>query len=301
MNEVISRIPAYFYKMASKTLRFYVNEKRVSTAVRTYDGYILQVYPMRQRFAEEEDWKTFWENHSVSKPRTHIDGLMEKEKAMTEKSKDNRFRCAVCLLGNDTDHRNCIVLKFKGNVQDWEDAGKMKEDTTTPRLSSLLAPSVLASLMEKETPPKKPYPIIRQEDWTFKEKSRTILPAGKYYIGDLCYVLHEDIYDKVFGGFGYDDGLYTEKEMGLSFFVGSTAYGDGLYKDDRNREYCVDAGIIGICPAELMYKDEDGDGGQVFTFTEPVSCRIKHGIFTFESGHQYVRINTAGSDDEEDY
>ncbi len=115
----------------SKTLRFYVNTKRVSTAVRATDGYILQVYPMHQRFADEEDWKSFWEQHTVSRPILRAEGMMSLESTKTEKSKDPKFRCPECLLDGSIDHRNCIVLKYKGDVQAWENAAFQQENSSS--------------------------------------------------------------------------------------------------------------------------------------------------------------------------
>lgn len=122
----------------SKTLRFYVNNKRVSTAVRVTDGYILQVYPMRQRFADEEDWCSFWENHSISKPTCHVEGLVSKEIAMAAKDIDPSFRCPECLLGPDIDHRNCIVLKFQGNLEAWKAGGLQQNNPSPPAPSPAL-------------------------------------------------------------------------------------------------------------------------------------------------------------------
>ena len=128
------------YRMSSgsKTLRFYVNNKRVSTAVRVADGYILQVYPMRQRFADEEDWCSFWENHSVAKPTCRVEGLVSNELTIAAKEVDPSFRCPECLLGPDIDHRNCIVLKFKGNLEEWKTAGLHQKDPSPPAPSPAL-------------------------------------------------------------------------------------------------------------------------------------------------------------------
>ena len=122
----------------SKTLRFYVNNKRVSTAVRVADGYILQVYPMRQRFADEGDWLSFWENHSVAKPKCRVEGLVSNELANAAKDLDPSFRCSQCLLGPDIDHRNCIVLKFKGDLEAWKSAGLQQKNPTPPAPSPAL-------------------------------------------------------------------------------------------------------------------------------------------------------------------
>lgn len=107
---------------SSNTLRFYVNNKRISTAVRVKDCYILQVFPSYQRFANEEDWLSYWEMHYICKPVVRVEGGMMFESTQTEATKHKDFRCAVCLLDGTFDHRNCIVLKYKGSISDWETA-----------------------------------------------------------------------------------------------------------------------------------------------------------------------------------
>ena len=76
------------------------------------------------------------------------------------------------------------------------------------------------------------------------------MPAGKYYIGDLCYVLHDEwdeVCEIIFQtdhASGVRDGEFTLKD-GRRFAIYSTAYGDGQYYDNYGRAYPVDAGSIG--------------------------------------------------------
>lgn len=106
------------------------------------------------------------------------------------------------------------------------------------------------------------------------------MKAGKYYIGDPCYVLDEPKYDwhKVlkdtlyFGLFSSplamkrdmykprdeqhgefpiednDGNLYTAA-------VSTTKYGDGSYYDEEGNEYGVDAGMIGAIPIEAISEE----------------------------------------------
>ena len=75
-----------------------------------------------------------------------------------------------------------------------------------------------------------------------------------FYVGDICYVLDDEIYDKIWGAAGYRDGEY-ETEFG-KFAVASTAYGDGEYDDQFGHSYGVDAGVIGIVPWEILDKQK---------------------------------------------
>lgn len=81
--------------------------------------------------------------------------------------------------------------------------------------------------------------------WESLNYDETMLPAGTYYIGDICYVLDDDTYEEMED----IDGLCTNGEQIIGFFP--TAHGDGCYKDTKGRTYCVDAGNIGIVPIEL--------------------------------------------------
>lgn len=89
----------------------------------------------------------------------------------------------------------------------------------------------------------------------------TIKSEKGFYIGDLCYALNDDTYDEVWGGAGYEDGIYTVPENGFMFAVAGTAYGDGTYRDNKNRSYDVDAGNISLMAAELV---ENTNGGHSF-------------------------------------
>jgi hypothetical protein len=82
------------------------------------------------------------------------------------------------------------------------------------------------------------------------------MPAGRYWVGDPLSVIAD--------GFSWQH---------------STAYGDGIYVDNRGREYQVDSGCIGIFPtAEIS---EEGHGGHFITQRKPFCPTYKDGKFTF--------------------
>ena len=92
------------------------------------------------------------------------------------------------------------------------------------------------------------------------------MPAGKYYCGDLCYVMHDE-WDEVCGLFfeGRDDhgcnqGVFQLKD-GRKFASFNTKWGDGGYRDQYGRSYGVDAGLIGC----IAIKDINLDSGDNFT------------------------------------
>ena len=216
-------------------MRLYINDNRISTAVKVKSGGLLQVYPVKKQFANEVDWQQHWAE--LTKPK--------------------------------------IILRFGDGVER----------------------SVAPAPAPAPAPPKPIEPKAKLEDWNFVQKDRIVatLPPGEYYIGDLCYVLGDDVYDNIFGGTGYESGIYTEKATGRTFLVNSTAWGDGEYPGSDGKKFAVDAGIIGICPKSLMTKDDGG--GHMYTFTQPVNCRFSAGRFFFESGYKYLVVDTTGDDD----
>jgi hypothetical protein len=79
-----------------------------------------------------------------------------------------------------------------------------------------------------------------------------MMKAGKYYIGDLCYVMH-DQWDE-FCDITIDDRVCKEGEFrlknGTNFATYGTQYGDGTFYDQNKYEYGVDAGLLGCIRVE---------------------------------------------------
>ena len=67
----------------------------------------------------------------------------------------------------------------------------------------------------------------------------------RYYIGDLCYVMHDE-WDEVCNLLDYENETVSyELVDGRKFYSLCTKYGDGTYLDNFGRSYSVDAGLIG--------------------------------------------------------
>ena len=129
--------------------------------------------------------------------------------------------------------------------------------------------------------------------------------AGKYYVGDPCYVFTDKEWDELieqtycFGceikniPEGYlNTGVYNYK--GMKFFADGTAYGDGCFYDNHDREYGVDAGLIGIVPFEIL--STGGSGGQIIEFEQDFYVSAEGGIFHFGD----ITINTKDDEDTEE-
>lgn len=125
----------------------------------------------------------------------------------------------------------------------------------------------------------------------------TTLPAGTYYIGDLCYVIGKE--DKDWMDFLNNSFWRVAPERGPNCggpvdykghkgFAAYTAHGDGCYQDQWYNEYPVDAGMIGIIPVEACEVELEQITkrklGHVATFTSEVLCRRdEYGTFCFSS------------------
>ncbi len=126
------------------------------------------------------------------------------------------------------------------------------------------------------------------------------MPAGRYYIGDLCYVMHpewDEFCSLTIKGEQCLDGEFVLKD-GRRFASFGTAYGDGIYRSNIGTSHSVDAGLIGCIRVEDI-RDHTYDPsrieelGAVVEFDQPFEVSEDQGLIVF--GH--VLIETA--DDEE--
>lgn len=119
-----------------------------------------------------------------------------------------------------------------------------------------------------------------------------MLPAGSYYVGDLCYVMDDDEWDEVVrivSNASKDSCKEYKLSDGRQFAIYSTQWGDGVYNDQKNREYFVDSGTIGcIFVSDLRKQKPDTKLGNIVTFEETfktgkVGSKIKIGNITIDT------------------
>ena len=133
------------------------------------------------------------------------------------------------------------------------------------------------------------------------------MPAGRYYIGDLCYVMHDE-WDEVCNLFfppGDNIGPGREGEFvladGRRFASFGTAYGDGVYRSNIGTDHAVDSGSIGCIRVEDINDttydaDRIKELGAIVEFAQPFEVSEDQGLLIF--GH--VQIETADSEEELD-
>ena len=136
------------------------------------------------------------------------------------------------------------------------------------------------------------------------------LPAGKYYIGDPCYVIDDDKWsdfcDILFKGNGGSRNDEVTDFEGHPMFASGTAYGDGSYEGSDGVVYGVDAGLIGIVPVALIKKRGISEArrlGSIVTFKKPFEA-YKDDAHTFHFGDIDIPTGDVEEDDEdtgEDY
>jgi hypothetical protein len=81
------------------------------------------------------------------------------------------------------------------------------------------------------------------------------LPAGKYYIGDPCYVISDhDTWIEFIESCGYFEETAEASIGDDKFWAHSTVYGDGSYWCNVGKELPVDSGLIGIVPYAVVEK-----------------------------------------------
>lgn len=120
-----------------------------------------------------------------------------------------------------------------------------------------------------------------------------MLPAGKYWVGDLCYVLN-DRWDE-FCDITLDDNKSIDGEFTLSdgtrFASYGTRWGDGQYPDQFGNLYPVDAGLIGCVLVDDIHDEKENwiEGGHVHEFKDEFETK-SNSKGTIRIGH--VKIKT---------
>lgn len=133
------------------------------------------------------------------------------------------------------------------------------------------------------------------------------MPAGRYWIGDLCYVLREEwnecctLFFKDRTDHGCNEGGFTLAD-GRDFVMFNTAWGDGEYEDNYGKLYGVDAGAIGLIAFEDGFDERLGN---VYDFNNAFECRKEsRGRMVF--GHITIdtdadTMSSLGDLEDEDY
>lgn len=126
----------------------------------------------------------------------------------------------------------------------------------------------------------------------------TVMPAGTYYIGDLCYVMHDawnECCELFFEGRddrGCNEGVFQLKD-GRKFANFNTKYGDGSYSSNISSSFCVDSGSIGCIKLEDIRDEstsmkEMKDLGVICISDEDFVVSEHNGTISFGDLHIYT-------------
>jgi hypothetical protein len=125
------------------------------------------------------------------------------------------------------------------------------------------------------------------------------MQAGKYYVGDLCYVLGDrwdEVCNLIIVVHECLDGEFELKD-GTRFAIYGTAYGDGFYSDQHANGYPVDSGSIGCVLVDQITEGQlDITLGNTFNFEEDFETGEENGVIIIGD----IVIDTAGEEDDED-
>jgi hypothetical protein len=131
------------------------------------------------------------------------------------------------------------------------------------------------------------------------------MPAGKYYVGDLCYVMDDDEWKEVCsrirgrGVWGEClDGEFVLHD-GRKLAIYSTKWGDGTYYDELGHSYSVDSGGIGCIRVEDIKANKYDnllDLGAILEFDEPFVTSEHTGLIQF--GYVIIETNPTYEDEE---
>jgi hypothetical protein len=139
------------------------------------------------------------------------------------------------------------------------------------------------------------------------------VPAGTYWLGDPCYSVKEEDWIPWLEAADYTNSqdvlcAQTPGADGAWVLGLGTAYGDGVYVDQYDNEYGVDAGLIGLVP--VWYNpttnytlDENGINeygasgiARQITFAVRTQCWNDNGVLHFGD----IVINTRDDADDDD-
>jgi hypothetical protein len=107
-----------------------------------------------------------------------------------------------------------------------------------------------------------------------------IIPAGKYWLGDPCYIIPDEDWDDFLIKTDYFEYSLVEVK-GYKVIGFHTYYGDGTYYDNFGNEYSVDSGTIGLVPVEIGIKNIHAELAKSVEFREDVLCYEDSGILHF--------------------
>lgn len=125
------------------------------------------------------------------------------------------------------------------------------------------------------------------------------IPAGKYWLGDPCYVIESDDWSKVCEAFFADENqgksvVQVDLGNGNLVVLCNTAWGDGEFRSSKGHILPVDSGTIGL--VSQAYDPEFKSNFDLMSLVEfPVDTTVDNfgGIMYFGT----IRVDTKGEEE----
>lgn len=129
------------------------------------------------------------------------------------------------------------------------------------------------------------------------------IKAGKYWVGDPCYIYPDKQWQELCRNILNEDQIVYE-----GFFIGSTAYGDGGYpifcKNVQMGRLGVDAGLLSVIPLSIAQKWPEWKKrkhlGVEITVTADSVIEYSNGNFEFGDFRVITSDDNEVSEDDED-
>ena len=116
------------------------------------------------------------------------------------------------------------------------------------------------------------------------------MKGDRVFIGDICYALDDDIYYNIWGKeMKWEDGVIRKDGEACSVVVG-TKFGDGIYPDEHDNDFPVDAGVIGVTSSSYWGEKKAPSGGVVIDVPSKVA------VVSVEYDRGYIGVEVVDKD-----
>lgn len=117
---------------------------------------------------------------------------------------------------------------------------------------------------------------------SLERKKSYVLPAGRYFIGDPSYFLHNSLMAAAC------EGHYALPDGRGYILVGSN---DGIWSGSDGKVYSVESGLIGICSYDIGNMSNFTGDGTFHTFGSEVGLEFDSGVVRVKSGDWVLEID----------
>jgi hypothetical protein len=119
----------------------------------------------------------------------------------------------------------------------------------------------------------------------------TLVPAGKYYLGDPCYSVTDADWDHLRSTSDFFEMPVGTLLDGTKVYAMGTAWGDGVFRGSDGFDYSVDSGSIGLVPITVtLNANSMPQLVKIVEFTRPVMMSADNDVLYF--GHICIDTGT---------